>query len=166
MLLDCRQCSEPLSARSRYYYTTVYYYTCVLTLLYMCPHTTTHVSSCYYICVLILLYMCPHTAIYVSSYYNTCVLMLLYMCPHTTIYVSAYCYICVLILLHMCPHTTRSAPRLPPCSEPLSTRRTRMLTYSDVCCYYICVLILLGLLLDCLMQRTTFYATDTYADVC
>ena len=31
-------------------------------LILMCPHTTTYVSSYYYICV-----MCPHTAIYVSS---------------------------------------------------------------------------------------------------
>ena len=32
----------------------------------MCPHTPTHVSSYYCTCVLILLYMCPHTDIYVS----------------------------------------------------------------------------------------------------
>ena len=42
---------------------------CVLTLLYMCPHTAVHVSSYYYISVLILL----------------CVLILRYTCPHTTI---------------------------------------------------------------------------------
>jgi hypothetical protein len=49
---------------------------CVLILLYMCPHTATHVSSDKHICVLILPYMCPHTAMYVSSYCNTCVLIL------------------------------------------------------------------------------------------
>ena len=47
-----------------------YYYTCVLMLLYMCPHTTIHVSSCYYICVLILLYMCPQPDIF-----------FIYLCP-------------------------------------------------------------------------------------
>jgi hypothetical protein len=49
-----------------------YYYTCVLILLCMCPHTTMHVSSYYYMhgclhtaymCVLILLHVCPQTAI-------------------------------------------------------------------------------------------------------
>ena len=34
----------------------------------LCPHTST--------CVLILLYICPHTTIYVSSYY-------IYVCLHT-----------------------------------------------------------------------------------
>ena len=34
-----------------------------------------------YTCVLVLLYMCPHTCTYVSSYY--------YVCPCTTIYVSS-----------------------------------------------------------------------------
>jgi hypothetical protein len=44
-----------------------YYYTCVLTLLYvssycyMCPHTTIYVSSYYYICVLILRMHLLHT---------------------------------------------------------------------------------------------------------
>jgi hypothetical protein len=83
-----------------------YLTTCVLILLYMCPHTTIYVSSYYsyahrgqalfkplyiqHICVILL---------HVSSYYYICVLILLYMCPHTTIYVSSYYYICVLILL-------------------------------------------------------------------
>ena len=44
-------------------------------LAYLCLY----VSSYCYVRVLILLYMCPHTSTYVSSYY--------YMCPHTTIYV-------------------------------------------------------------------------------
>ncbi len=38
----------------------------------MCPQPTIYVSSYYYTRVLILLYMCPHT-IYVSSYYYICV---------------------------------------------------------------------------------------------
>jgi hypothetical protein len=74
----------------------------------MRPHTPTHVSSYYCTCVLILLYMCPHTAIYllvyVSSHSYTCVFILLYMCPHTAIYVSSYCYICVLIMLYVSSH--------------------------------------------------------------
>jgi hypothetical protein len=41
-------------------------YTCVRILLYMCPLTTTYVSSNYYICVLIILYMYPLTTMYVS----------------------------------------------------------------------------------------------------
>ncbi len=90
--------------------------TCVRKLLYICPHTTTYVSSYYYICVILLtcfhtlLHMCPHAAIHVSSYcyvsayclrvsanYNIYVRILLHMCPHTNI--------CVLILLYMCPQT-------------------------------------------------------------
>jgi hypothetical protein len=74
------------------------YCTCVLILLYMCPHTTKCMSSYYY--------MCPHTAMCVSSYYYTCVLILLYTCPHTTIYMSSYYYICVHILLHTYAHAT------------------------------------------------------------
>jgi hypothetical protein len=71
-------------------------------LLYMCPHTTIHMSTerggvgsgrHSTICVLILQDMCPHTTI--------CVLTLLYMCPHTTVYVSSYYYICVVTLLHI-----------------------------------------------------------------
>jgi hypothetical protein len=72
-------------------------FTQVLILLYMCPHTPTHVSS--------YSYMCPHTPIYVSSHY--------YMCPHTPVYVSSYSFVCrasrftqVVILLCMCPHTS------------------------------------------------------------
>jgi hypothetical protein len=104
-------------------HTTVYYYICVLILLYIGtqaddavlsdassfaytayagppPYSTIYVSSYCYICVLILLHMCPHTAIYVSAYYcMMCVLILLYVCPHTTAYVSSYCYICVRILV-------------------------------------------------------------------
>ena len=90
---------------------------------YMCPHTTTCVSSYYY--VSLLLVFCPHTTtcvlilLHVSSYYYICVLVLLplfcrqlihadlpfllymcpHMCPHTTTYVSSYYYIRVLILL-------------------------------------------------------------------
>ncbi len=60
-----------------------------------------HVSSYCYMCVLTLLYMCPHTAIHVSSYCDMCVLILLHVCPHTAVYVSSYCYICVLILLYV-----------------------------------------------------------------
>jgi hypothetical protein len=70
-----------------------YYYTCVLILLCMCPHTTIHVSSYYYPCVLILLYMCPHTTVHVFSYYC------MHGCLHTA-------YMCVRILLYVCPHTT------------------------------------------------------------
>jgi hypothetical protein len=43
-------------------------YTCVLVLLYICPHITTYVSSYHYICVLVLSY--------VSLYYYMCVLIL------------------------------------------------------------------------------------------
>jgi hypothetical protein len=99
----------------------IYYYICVLILLYMCPHTAIYVSSYRYIC--------PHAALNVSSFcymcsfcYYTCphtttdVFILLYVSPaytsvyagddrpsyfnisHTTIYMSWYCYICVLIL--------------------------------------------------------------------
>jgi hypothetical protein len=50
----------------------------LLLLLYMCPHTTTYVSS---------------LLLYVSAYS--------YMCPHTPVYVSSYYYVCVLILLCM-----------------------------------------------------------------
>jgi hypothetical protein len=58
-----------------------------IVLLYLCSHTTIHVSS--YTCVLILLYTAmderpgvatPHTAV--------CVLILLCMCPHNTVCVS------------------------------------------------------------------------------
>ena len=48
-----------------------YYYTCVIMLLYMCPHTTIHVSSYYYTCVLII----PSVLILLR------VLILLCMCP-------------------------------------------------------------------------------------
>ncbi len=64
----------------------------VLTLVLMCPHPSTHVSSPYCICVLTLVHMCPHPA--------TCVLTLIHMCPHTST--------CALALLHMCPHTSTS----------------------------------------------------------
>jgi hypothetical protein len=78
--------------------------TCVLILLYMCPHTTIYVSSYNY--------MCPHATICVSSYDCMCphttVCVLNYcMCPDTIIcvliplYVSSYYYICVLILLYV-----------------------------------------------------------------
>ena len=52
-------------------YVSSYYYICVLILLHLCPHTSTHVSSYFYICVR------PHTTICASSYYCTCVLILL-----------------------------------------------------------------------------------------
>ena len=56
---------------------------CFLVLLYMCPHTTIHVSSYYSISSgLIQLYICPHASMYVSSYY--------YMWPHTTTHVFSY----------------------------------------------------------------------------
>jgi hypothetical protein len=95
----------------------------------MCPHTT--------ICVLIQLYMCPHTTTFLSSYYcigvrhtTINVPSYYYICPHPTIYVSSYYYLCVLVLAHspllktlsrmllsglsaillyMCPHTTASS---------------------------------------------------------
>ena len=86
-------------------------YTCVLILLYMCPHTAICVSLYCYICVYILTCVCPDTAICVSSHCYVCVLILLYLCPHTLILlymcphtamsVSSYCYICVLILLYL-----------------------------------------------------------------
>jgi hypothetical protein len=111
--------------------------------IYMCLHTALYLSS--YYC------MCLHTVMYVSSYYCMCVssfhsyyymclvcvtrtyycmcphstytsvalVLVLYMCPHITA-----CYVCVLIpliLVHMCPHTTR----------------WRMLTYAEVCSYYL-----------------------------
>ena len=58
------------------------------------PHHDLCVSSCYYTCVLILLCMCPHTVVYestakfrspqllhVSSYCYICVLIPLWICP-------------------------------------------------------------------------------------
>ena len=100
-----------------------YYYICVLIQLYMCPHTTTFLSS--YYCIGVrhttinwpsYYYICPHPTIYVSSYYYLCVLvlahspllktlsrMLLSGLSVILLYVSSY--YCVLILLHMCPHT-------------------------------------------------------------
>jgi hypothetical protein len=91
---------------------------CVLILLYMCPHTTVHVSSggAGWLCCL------PESTLY---YYTTTLLppryyciqytttttllrcclleLLLHMYLRTAIYVSSYYYICVLILLYMCP---------------------------------------------------------------
>jgi hypothetical protein len=127
----------------------VYYYTCVLILLYMCPHTTIFVSSYYY--------MCPHTTIDVSSYYyvSSCyhvrVLIPLYKCPHTTRYGSSQ-YQCTIpsvmrtevhedtgIPLHMCPHTTTYASST---YMPVAYTHRRTLTYVSSY-YYICVLTLL-----------------------
>ena len=72
-----------------------YYYTCVLIVLYRCPHDTTH----YYVCPH-LLYRCPRTrmdsfesqGILTILYISTCVLKLQCRCPHTTIRVSSYYY--------------------------------------------------------------------------
>jgi len=98
-----------------------------LILLYMCPHTTVHVSSYYYICVLILQNECPHTATHWSplAYYTICALIMLkcvhilqhaesywqreggtaliplYTCPHTNI--------CVVILLHVSSYYSKCA---------------------------------------------------------
>jgi hypothetical protein len=74
------------------------YYICVLILLHMCPHTTMPGGACIpsraYAPQMspALRYMCPHTTTHVSSYYYICVLILLHMCPHTTAYVSSYYY--------------------------------------------------------------------------
>jgi hypothetical protein len=64
--------------------------------LYMCPpppRTVIYVSVYYYMCVLILLY-CPHIgragARATAAGRYICVLILLYMCPRTTICVSLY----------------------------------------------------------------------------
>jgi hypothetical protein len=45
-------------------------------------------------CVLTLIYVCPHTTICVSSYYY--LFSYYYVCPHTTICVSSYSYNSVL----------------------------------------------------------------------
>ncbi len=67
-------------------------------------------TSVYTICMsddIHVVYMCPHTTIHVSTYYTStqqqptyrrqrrrarCRSGCVYMCPHTTIYVSAYCH--------------------------------------------------------------------------
>jgi hypothetical protein len=93
---------------------------CILILLYC---RGIYVSSYCYICVLTLIYMGPHTTIYVSSYYYTgvCSTSLspsalhitpiylastsYYMCLHTTVSLaSQYYYTCFLmyILLYRC----------------------------------------------------------------
>ena len=72
-------------------YVSSFYRICVLRLLYMCPHTTTCVSSCYCICVLLLLYMCPQGEGLHGQNGKNASLNIRYMCPHTTIFVSS-CY--------------------------------------------------------------------------
>jgi hypothetical protein len=59
-----------------------------------------YVSSYCYICVLTLLYMCPHTAIYVSSYCNTCVRVEVFADEMAKRFVMH-----VLVLLDVPPHT-------------------------------------------------------------
>jgi hypothetical protein len=67
----------------------------LLRLLYICPHTTTCVSSYYSVC--------PHTTtcvlilLCVSSYYNICVLMLQQL-------LSLYIYVSSYYSVFMCPH--------------------------------------------------------------
>jgi hypothetical protein len=73
-----------------------YYCVCVLILLYVCPHTTVHVSS--------YSYMCPHP--------TTCVRILLYMCPHTnTICVLILRYIPTIRVVKRPTHLERSSPK-------------------------------------------------------
>ncbi len=64
-----------------------YYYICVRIHITITMHVSAYEEN---ICVRILLYMCPHTTVHVSAYYCTCVRILLYMCPHTPTHVSAY----------------------------------------------------------------------------
>jgi hypothetical protein len=130
-------------------YVSLYYYICVLILLYMCPHTLTAIVNHRSHTIYVLSYYCiyPHTTIYVSSYsqgdsesphsYYICVLILLYMCPHTTI--------CVLILLYMCPHTLRAI---------VNHRIHTIYVFSYNC---ICVLILL-----CMCPHTTISVSSYY----
>jgi hypothetical protein len=139
----------------------------------MCPHTT--------ICVLIQLYMCPHTTTFLSSYYcigvrhtTINVPSYYYICPHPTIYVSSYYYLCVLVLAHspllktlsrmllsglsaillyMCPHTTASSyycicARIPLPVFAYCCIFVLILMYVSSYCYIcvcipLCVLILL-----------------------
>jgi hypothetical protein len=88
-----------------YYYCTVcpHTYMCVLIPTCVSSYYNLVVSSTRssHTCVLILLYVCPHTTIYVASYSYICVLILLYKCLHTPIYVSAYYFTCGLILQHV-----------------------------------------------------------------
>ncbi len=81
------------------YCTCVLIISCVLILLYMCPHATT-------ICVLIQAQLQLLSILAFSSYYMSAtissVLILLHMCPHTSILVSSYYCIGVLIPLYMC----------------------------------------------------------------
>jgi hypothetical protein len=110
---------------------SAYYHICVLIYYYMCPRTTTYVSSYYCICVgiprvhsagaQVRCFSVPgvpadavpfvnieapghetHTAIYLSP--HTTMYLSSCMCPHNAICVSASYYVSAYYC--MCPHTT------------------------------------------------------------
>jgi hypothetical protein len=100
-VLCCRiSKSRPLT--NTFIYVSSYYYTCVLMLVYMCPHTT--------ICVLIPLYMCPHTTHTTLSFYLLSAVAGFQRAASDSSTYSLYngiVLIIILILLNMCPHTFR-----------------------------------------------------------
>ena len=69
-----------------------------LTALYMCPHSTTYLSSYYYIRRLTLVHTPPHTSIYVAGMFKYLSL------PYCSIYVSSFYHTSVLILVYTSPH--------------------------------------------------------------
>ena len=94
-------------------------------------HTGIYVSVYYYICVLILLYMCPQVVLDGSAASQS----LLY----TPTCVSSYCYICVLILLYMCPQvvldgSAASQSLLSTLDELVSVFLERERERESLCC--------------------------------
>jgi hypothetical protein len=102
-------------------YLSSYYRTCVLILLYACPHTATHCSPLTYNtkCALIMM-KCVHILQHAISHWQRkggAALIPLYRCPHTSIcvllllHVSLYYSKCVHILQHAESHWQRGGRR-------------------------------------------------------
>ena len=137
---------------------------CVLILLYMCPHSATHVSSCYSMCPHTAIYvssvaanmpghiyssMRTHSAIFVSSYYSYYYRSYIYssMRTHSAVYVSSYYsyYYRSSVFSSSTLSTATKWRRLHPRTTPKTTRlkvRSSPTIYVFSYCY-MCVLILL-----------------------
>ena len=68
-------------------------------------YTAISVFLYFYLCILILLYLYSYTAISVFLYCYICILILLYLYSCTAISVFLYCYICILKLLSLYSYT-------------------------------------------------------------
>jgi hypothetical protein len=111
----CNECERPLSKiytleNSKNVHIGVFFFTNVITSLYMCACMCVCMCVCVYVCMCVCMYvcvyvcvcMCVYVCMYVCVYMYVCVCMYVCMCVYVCMYVCMYVCVFVCMCVYVC----------------------------------------------------------------